>query len=236
VAANVGSAARAMKNMGLDRLVVVDPPAFDPERARWMAPGCDDVLARMRIVGSLEEALVGVHRVVASTARHRKLDQPVLEPATLAAEALDGPEDLVTAVLFGREDHGLSAEAVQRADAILRIPTPEHASLNLAQAVLLVAHAFFEGARARGLRATGRTVGGRTKKATRALEPRDRRVDVTEIEGAVQEIVQLLAEAGYPAPAEKVSVTARGALQRAQLTERELGALRGMLRRLGPAR
>jgi len=59
-------------------------------------------------------------------------------------------------------------------------------------------------------------------------------LDVNGVEGSVQGIVTLLAQAGYPAPAEKVAVTARGALQRAQLTERELGALRGMLRRLGP--
>ena len=69
---NVGAAARAMRNMGLDQLVIVAPPAWDPETARWMAPGCDDLLDRIRVVATLDEALEGVHLAIASTARHRK--------------------------------------------------------------------------------------------------------------------------------------------------------------------
>ena len=67
----MGSTARAMMNMGLRRLTVVDPaPSFDPERARWMAPGAGEVLEQMRIVPTLDEALRGVHRVVAYMFRH----------------------------------------------------------------------------------------------------------------------------------------------------------------------
>lgn len=142
---NVGAVARAMKNTGLSRLVIVDPPAYDPHRARWMAPGCDDVIANARIVATLDEALEGTHRAVATTARHRKRDQRVIEPRALADEIL--ADDRVTALLFGREDYGLSVEHVARCEAIMRIPTPEHASLNLAQAVLLVGHAIFEASR-----------------------------------------------------------------------------------------
>lgn len=75
---NVGAVARAMKNTGLSQLVVVAPPALDPEHARWMAPGCEDLVASMRIVGTLDEALVGAHRVIASTARHRRQQNAVL--------------------------------------------------------------------------------------------------------------------------------------------------------------
>jgi TrmH family RNA methyltransferase len=127
---NVGAAARAMKNMGLSRLVIVAPPAYDPEQARWMAPGCADLLAEMRIVGTLDEALEGVHVAVATTARHRKQGQPVFTPAELATRIAD--DDRTFALLFGREDFGLSTEDVLRCDSLLRIPTPEHASLNLA--------------------------------------------------------------------------------------------------------
>lgn len=222
-----------MKNMGLDRLVVVAPPAFDPEHARWMAPGCDDVLARMRIVRTLDEALAGVHRAVATTARHRRHQPDVLDPTGLGAAILDAPDDHVTAILFGREDFGLSAQDVARCDALVRIPTPEHASLNLAQAVLLVAHAIFEEGRARGLAATGRIVGGtRGQRTTTELQRGDRRADLAEMEPVVDEIVALLKGKGYEAGPEKIAQSVRAALQRAGPSDRELNALRGMIRKL----
>ena len=70
---NVGAVARAMKNMGLARLVIVAPPAYDAEQARWMAPGAHDILAQARIVPDLNAALEGCHRAFAATARHRGL-------------------------------------------------------------------------------------------------------------------------------------------------------------------
>lgn len=233
---NVGAAARAMRNMGLERLVVVAPPAYDPEQARWMAPGCADLLAAAPIVADLDDALRGVHRVVAATARHRRLDPRILDPARIAAEILDG--DQVWAVLFGREDSGLSQQHVARSESILRIPTPEHASLNLSQAVLIVAAALFEEARRRGLEATGRTVGGsRSKRSTASLQrpsPRDRTADVPELEPAVGELIELLERVGYlrgGAPL-KVRATARQALQRAGPSVRHIEALRGMIGRV----
>lgn len=233
---NVGAAARAMKNMGMSHLVVVAPPAFDPERARWMAPGCDDLLASASLVPALDDALAGVHRVVASTARHRRSSQPVLSPAEVATQVLDAPDDHVTALLFGREDFGLSREHTQRADSILRIPTPEHASLNLAQAVLLVCHALFEEARGRGGSATGRTVGGRARRTTRALDRKNAspRADLPTMEPVVGELVALLERVGYTrgASPDKVALTARELLQGASPSVRQVRALRGMLARL----
>lgn len=228
---NVGAVARAMKNTGLARLVVVDPPSFDPHRARWMAPSCEDVFEQMRIVGTLDDALVGVHRTIAATARHRRHDQPVHDPRALGEALAD--DEATVAILFGREDHGLSAEQVHRCESIVRIPTPEHASLNVAQAVLLVGHALFEGRVAHGAPATGRRVGGRARRATSSLTRDEAAADVASLEPVVEQVVALLAAVDYPSPAEKVRVTARGALQRAGMTEREVGALRGMLRSLG---
>jgi tRNA/rRNA methyltransferase len=141
---NVGAVARAMKNMGLARLVIVNPPAYDPEQARWMAPGCREILAHARIVATLDEALDGVHWAVAATARHRKHDQPTHEPRALAQAILDRAVDgRTTGIIFGREDRGLTSAEVMRCASILWIPTPEHASLNLAQAVLVVSIALF---------------------------------------------------------------------------------------------
>jgi TrmH family RNA methyltransferase len=238
---NVGAAARAMKNFGLSRLVLVAPPCYDPEQARWMAPGCDDLLARAKVVANLDEALAGVHRVIASTARHRKQGQPVYEPAEVAQGVLDDiieQPGYTTAILFGREDFGLSTADVHRAESILRIPTPEHASLNLGQAVLLVAHSLFEEGRARGLAATGRTLGGsRGARSTRSARPRgpdDQIADAPTVEPAVSDLVALLDRVGYlrGLPADKVMLTARQALQRARVSVRHVSALRGMVSRL----
>lgn len=234
---NVGAVARAMKNMGLWQLTIVDPPpSFDPERARWMAPGAHDLLAAARIVSTLDEGLEGCHRAVATTARHRRYHQPVIEPGKLAERVLD--EDGVTAILFGREDHGLANEDVRRCDALLRIATPEHASLNLAQAALLVSHALFEAARRRGLEADGRSLGGsRQPRATRSLnrtDRRDARADLPALEPLVSQIDALLQRVGYTRgrSPEKLHVTTRTALQGAGLTFRHVEALRGLVNRV----
>ncbi len=233
--ANVGAAARAMKNMGLSRLILVAPPTYDPHRARWMAPGCDDVIARTEIVNTLDEALAGVHYAYATTARHRALNQPVLEHRQVAAEIVNS--DRRFAILFGREDTGLSSEHVQRCAAVVRIPTPEHASLNLGQAVLLVAHALFEAARDHGLHATGRKVGGQHGfRETTDLDRAEPLADLPQIERAAIAASELLGAAGYAAPTEKRLVVLRGALQRAGLTERELSAVRGMIAALAKPR
>lgn len=236
---NVGAVARAMTNMGLSRLTLVAPPAYDPERARWMAPGCDDLLAQMRIVPTLDDALAGVHRAVAATARHRKQGQPVHEPPQIAALALDEAEEgRTTAILFGREDFGLATADVLRCEALMRIPTPEHASLNLAQAVLLVSHALFEESRRRGASAPGRTLGGSRGRHTTAGKQqgsrRDALADLPAIEPAVDQLVGLLDRVGYlrGTPPDKVRLTARSALQRGRISVRHVEALRGMISRI----
>lgn len=236
---NVGAAARAMKNMGLERLVLVDPPAYDPERARWMAPGCDDLLGRARIVKTLDEALEGVHVAVATTARHRRYDPKVLDSAGLARMVTELPEDRDVAILFGREDSGLDNDAVFRCAHIVRIRTPEHASLNLGQAVLVIAHDLYEAARDEGLvGGGGRKLGGRkAARSTASLQKAkeaDLPADLPALEPAVDELVALLERVGYTRAANptKVSLTARQALQSAGLSVREVHALRGMVGRV----
>ena len=236
---NIGAAARAMKNMGLRQLVVVNPPAWDPETARWMAPGCGDVLAEMRIVATLDEALVGVQRTVASTARHRKQGHPVITPNTLARQVFDqGAKGVHTAILFGREDTGLSKADALRCESILRIPTPEHASLNMAQSVLLIRWQLFNEASERGAEFKGRTLGGSrgttsTAKVSKG-DARDELADLLQIEPAVNELVGLLDQVGYTRSTQpdKVRLTARQALQRASVAIRHIEALRGMVARI----
>lgn len=234
---NVGAAARAMRNCGLSRLIVVDPLAFDAERARWMGPGAHDILANARFVPDLDAALDGVQVAVAATARHRKDGQGILSPRQLAAQVCEAPADVHTAILFGREDHGLDTPSVQRCESIVRIPTAEHASLNLSQAVLLISHELFQAAREHGVSAPGRPVGGsHATRSTRALDRRRKSdpADLLQIEAVVQDWTQLLDRVGYTrsAPIDRVATTARGLLQRMVPTQREAGALRGMVSRL----
>lgn len=229
-AGNVGGVARSMANFGLGDLVLVAPPAWDPHRARWAAPGCDALIAATRVVATLDEALDGVHHVVAATARHRKYGQPVLDPPTFAARAVAA--DTTWAVLFGREDHGLPASAVDRAGAVLRIPTADHASLNLAQAALIVAQAVFL---AGGSTGAGREIGGRTTRHTAKLDHRPRAVaDAVAVEGLVAQAIAALEAAGYTrgTSADKVAVTLRGLLQRAEPAPHEITAMRGMLAKI----
>jgi tRNA C32,U32 (ribose-2'-O)-methylase TrmJ len=130
--------------------------------------------------------------MIATTARHRKQVQSVLEPPELAAQIAEEPEERTTAILFGREDFGLTSDIVHRCEALVRIPTPEHASLNLAQAVLLVGHAVFEARRARGIAAPGRRLGGRRgTKATGELAREEHPADLIAVDGAVSSLVAL---------------------------------------------
>ncbi|MFT7518380.1 MAG: tRNA/rRNA methyltransferase [Kiritimatiellia bacterium] len=235
---NVGACIRAMNNMGLHRLVVVDPPCLDPMRVRWMAPGCDELVAGMQIVGTLDEALEGVHQAIATTARHRKGRREVISPRDFAQRHWSSTPDTVTAILFGREDFGLSKEHSGRAETLLRISTPEHASLNLGQAVLLICNHWFEEGRRLGAPASGRLVGGRRGiKTTHDLQgphPRDERADLRRLEPAADVLVELLVRVGYTrtTPEKRVRQTARTALQRADLTIRQVEALRGMMARV----
>ena len=142
-------------------------------------------------------------------------------------------------MLFGREDFGLSRADSDRCARLLRIPTPEHASLNLAQAVLLSAHAWFEAGRHRGAElATGRSLGGRRgSKPTSQLQggdARDARADLPRIEPAAAQLVSLLERVGYTrsTPPERVLQTARATLQKASPTIREIEALRGMIAKI----
>jgi TrmH family RNA methyltransferase len=233
---NIGATVRAMANMGLHRLVVVAPPSFDPERIRWMAPNCDDVVRQIRIVQTVEQALEGCHRAVATTARHRRGGQPVWTPADFAREHWNDPHpDRVTALLFGREDSGLSKEDVDRCQAVLRIPTPEHASLNLGQAVLLVANQWFSTGVERGVTPLGRPLGGRRgQKPTHDLDDASRHeplATVSELSDVVADLTHLLERVGYTrgTPREKVQQTSLTLLQGASLTRRQTTALRGMV-------
>ncbi|WP_207061439.1 tRNA (cytosine(32)/uridine(32)-2'-O)-methyltransferase TrmJ [Motiliproteus sp. SC1-56] len=138
---NIGGVARAMKNMGFSRLVLVDPKAFPDEKATARASGATEILERAQVVPTLDEALEGCNYVVGASARGRHIPWPVLDPRELASEWLSGREQLEVALVFGREDRGLTNEELHRCHKHVHIPAdPEFSSLNLAAAVQVLCY------------------------------------------------------------------------------------------------
>jgi TrmH family RNA methyltransferase len=218
---NVGASARALKNMGLRRLVVV-PESTPAERllgegARRMARGAEDLLASAEIAPDLDRALEGCGLAVATTARLRDRIRHRSLPELL--EVLDGlSRETQVAFLFGREDHGLSNPEVDRCQAVVTVPTsPEHPSLNLAQTVLLVAYELTRPAR--------RLPAG---EADPPASAEDRAALFAQME-------ELLLEVGYlnPQNPRHIQSELRRLLERARLTDRDVALLRGMWSQLG---
>jgi TrmH family RNA methyltransferase len=137
---NIAGTVRAMKNMGVSQLRLVDPVAYDPWRIEGIAHGTRDIVARIRHFDTLDEALADCVRVHGYAGKPRAARWARLDPAGSAEELLQFAPQGPVALLFGPEDHGLDNDALDRAHATVTIPTTEHASLNLAQAVLLACY------------------------------------------------------------------------------------------------
>lgn len=138
---NIGASARAMKNMCLDQLVLVRPAQFPSAEATARASGADDLLARARCCATLDEAIADCAYVIGASARLRSVRWPEFEPRAAAQEVLQASSLAPAAVVFGREQSGLSNEELERCHALVHIPSnPEYASLNLAQAVQVLAY------------------------------------------------------------------------------------------------
>ena len=138
---NIGGAARAMKNMGLSRLVLVAPRQYPDERATWRAAGALDVLEQAEVVASLEEAIADCQFVVGTSARGRRIPWPVLDGRRCAEQVAQRSSREQVAVLFGREDRGLTNDELQLCNLHLHVPTnPDYSSLNLAMAVQIVCY------------------------------------------------------------------------------------------------
>lgn len=134
---NIGATVRAMKNMGVRTLRLVKPCPYDPWRIEGVAHGTRDVVAQIRHFDTLDDAIADCVRVAAFAGKRRAVKWPTATPRDLAPVLLDAARDGRVAVVFGQEDHGLPADALDRAQHLVMIPTTEHASLNLAQAVLV---------------------------------------------------------------------------------------------------
>jgi tRNA/rRNA methyltransferase/tRNA (cytidine32/uridine32-2'-O)-methyltransferase len=134
---NIAGTVRAMKNMGAGRLRLIRPVAYDPARLEGIAHGTMDVIERIETFDSFDAAVADCVHVVGFTARRRAAKLRVIAPKEAAASLLDAAGEGLVALAFGREDSGLPNDILDRVHAAVTIPTTNHASLNLAQAVLI---------------------------------------------------------------------------------------------------
>jgi TrmH family RNA methyltransferase len=225
---NIGGVVRAMMNMGLTRLRLVNPRIYDPERVSAAAHRSENFQANIGFFDNLADALADVTLVVAATRRHRELSPHVNTPRVLAPEILAHTQIGTPAILFGREDDGLPSDIVQRAHRQLVIPTdPVYASLNLAQAVLLAAYEL-------RLAAAGDVI---PPIHARRFDPKDPPASEAQFREAVDSILEALGKAGFfkpgQEPAKRIKVDRL--LRRTQPTSSEAGLLRAMGYVLGQA-
>jgi len=134
---NIGATVRAMKNMGVSRLRLVNPVEYDAIRIEGIAHGTMDLIERIERFDDFDAAVADCIHVVGFTARRRSAKLRLIDPKTAATELLDQAPEGPVAAVFGREDNGLPNQILDRVQATVTIPTTNHASLNLGQAVLL---------------------------------------------------------------------------------------------------
>jgi tRNA/rRNA methyltransferase len=224
-AGNVGAAARAMKVMGFDDLVLVAPrwpDVLEREETIERASGAIDVLRQARIVGTLEEALDGITHLCATVMTARDFGPPTRAPrAHLAEVAVQGHR---VGFLFGSERYGMRNEDVYRCHAALQIPTnPGYGSLNLASAIQVIAYEWRQ------------ALGGFD--AATAPAAAEARADAAAVAGMLQHLEQSLVAVGFldPAAPKKLMPRLNQLFNRAQPTPEEIHILRGVAKAMAEA-
>ncbi len=214
---NIGAAARAMKNMRLQRLDLVAPQRYPSEEASSRASGADDLLAQARIHPTLDEALRGCRLVVGTSARPRTVSWPVLAPHEAASRLIEEARQGEVALVFGREQSGLSNSELDRCQFLVHIPTnPDYSSLNLGAAVQVLSYELQLA-----------WLGGR--QAT----PEDERDLATAemMQGFHEHLTRALDKVGFtdPEQSDKLLRRLRRLFQRARPDKDEINILRGIL-------
>jgi tRNA/rRNA methyltransferase len=223
-AGNVGAAARALRVMGFDRLVLVaprDPRVLEDPQTQALASGALDVLARAQVVADLDAALGGAQVVVATAMTPRDFGPPVA-PSRVLTQRLAAGRDSV-AFVFGPERHGLANDEVYRCDTVLSIPAdPAYGSLNLAQAVQIVAYDW-------RMALGGFDVVDRRAPSVRA--------DAPSVSGLVAHWARVLGRLGYldPRQPRKLLPRLHQLLLRARVQDEEVHILRGIARSIESA-
>lgn len=217
---NVGAAARAMKNFGLKELVLIAPKMEWPnDRAQMLASGSGDILETARVFPTAAEALAPYQLVLATTARDRDVVKEIHTPEAgarrLRAASNQGAR---TAILFGGERAGLDNDEMSLADAVITIPTADFWSLNLGQAVLLLAYEWLKSADATPALRTRPTI----------AVPASRQ----DLVGLFEHLEKELDAAQFlfpPAKRETMVRNIRAMIMRSRLTDQEVRTIRGMI-------
>lgn len=220
---NVGSVARIMANLGLSRLLLVNPQC-DPlcDEARQMAVHAQEILEGAVHLSSLAEALQGCQRVVATTARNRSLPTDLEHPRQVLPWLLGTPSALV----FGREDRGLSNEELNLAQRFARIPsTASYASLNLAQSVAICAYELYN---------LAGEPGSLEHQELSERPPEEGEAPIEAMEAYYEDLQDLLLKVGYlyPHTANARMEKFRRLHNRAHPSSQEVAMLRGILRQV----
>jgi tRNA/rRNA methyltransferase len=141
---NIGAAARSARNMGIRRLLVVDPRDCDLTRILTVAThNAEDVVAEMEVFDDLRNALESFQYVVGTTARTGSHRQTVRDPRRLSEALVSISQNNQVAILFGPEDRGLTNRELRYCDELVTIPAADFASINLAHAVMILAYEIF---------------------------------------------------------------------------------------------
>ena len=217
---NIGAAARALKTMGLQRLCLVAPEQYPADEALWRAAGGKSVLASAEVVNTLDEALAGCSLVYASSARQRYIPWPL---KTVRAAGRDivahaSHKQATVAIVFGREDRGLTNEELQKCHAHLTIPAAaDYGVLNIAAALQIVAYEI--------------------RMAATDGEPADGEWDVppasiAAVEALYKHLLAVMQAVGFyrPEHPKQMPTRIKRLLMRLRLDEMEVNMLRGFLK------
>jgi tRNA (cytidine32/uridine32-2'-O)-methyltransferase len=217
---NIGAAARAMKNMGLSRLYLVEPKEFPSLEAIRRSAGAMDVLDNAIVVDDLGEAVSGCAWVAGTSARLRTIEWPILEPGECVHKGIENMESGDIAIVFGRENNGLTNDEMEKCNALLHIPTnPEYSSLNLAAAVQVVCYEFRQ------------AMLSDVKVAAKGSKHRaDTLADSDQLEGMYQHLHEALDHLGFFGTNNPDVMMRRlkSLFNRAETTQREVSIFRGI--------
>jgi tRNA/rRNA methyltransferase len=229
-ALNVGSVARVMKNFGQHQLILVNPRCdYFGDEAKLMAVHARDVLESTVVVGSLQEALQGCKRAIATTGVIHDWDAPLETPRAAFPWLLEEVGQ-PSALIFGREDRGLSKQELNYAQRFVCIPSSaEYSSLNLAAAVGICCYELSQIADLSFSRDLDTTL-----PATKDFSQTSELAPLDVVESYYQQLESLLLQVGYlyPHTATSRMEKLRQLYSRAELRTRELSMLRGMLRQI----
>lgn len=216
---NIGAAARALKTMGLSRLVLVAPKRFPDPQADWLAVDAADVLENALVCASLEDALAGSAYTVACSARVREIATPMVPAREAAQRVIAVARQQQAALVFGNETFGLTGAQVEKCQLLVTIPAnPRYSSLNVAAAVQVLAYELRLAAHGEDAR----------------REPPQPLASFEELERFYEHLERTLLETGFLNPAynKKLMPRLRRLFGRSQLEQEEVNILRGLLKTL----